>query len=94
MPTEVPDSFGYPIRVDGAAGVALNNKLVGESHHLTHTIQPSSAENLKTTISQGQIGSGRDTGSGALKSETVSKKAFALQDKVIFVLNSLFTPNN
>lgn len=90
----MPDSFGYPIRVDGAAGVALNNKLVGESHHLTHTIQPSSAENLKTKISQGQIGSGRDTGSGTLKSETVSKKAFALQDKVIFVLNSLFTPNN
>lgn len=89
----MPDSFGYPIRVDGAAGVALNNKLVGESHHLTHTIQ-TSAENLKTKISQGQIGSGRDTGSGTLKSETVSKKAFALQDKVIFVLNSLFTPNN
>lgn len=80
--------------MDGAAAVALNNKLVGESHHLTHTIQPSSAENLKTKISQGQIGSGRDTGSGTLKSETVSKKAFALQDKVIFVLNSLFTPNN
>ncbi|XP_015387446.1 serine/threonine-protein kinase 1 isoform X3 [Citrus sinensis] len=81
--TEISGTGGKlaDVRVDGAAGVALNNKLVGESHHLTHTIQPSSAENLKTKISQGQIGSGRDTGSGALKSETVSKKAFALQDK-------------
>ncbi|KDO81788.1 hypothetical protein CISIN_1g0040881mg, partial [Citrus sinensis] len=82
--TEISGTGGKlaDVRVDGAAGVALNNKLVGESHHLTHTIQPSSAENLKTTISQGQIGSGRDTGSGTLKSETVSKKAFALQDKL------------
>ncbi|KAL9423612.1 hypothetical protein AB3S75_035656 [Citrus x aurantiifolia] len=81
--TEISGTGGKlaDVRVDGAAGVALNNKLVGESHHLTHTIQ-TSAENLKTKISQGQIGSGRDTGSGTLKSETVSKKAFALQDKL------------
>ncbi|KAL9423611.1 hypothetical protein AB3S75_035656 [Citrus x aurantiifolia] len=55
--TEISGTGGKlaDVRVDGAAGVALNNKL---------------------------IGSGRDTGSGTLKSETVSKKAFALQDKL------------
>lgn len=71
--------------MDDARGVMSNNKLVGELHPVGRMIQASSPdENLKLNISQGQIGGGRDTTSGTLKSETVSKKSFALQDKVSF----------
>lgn len=82
--------------MDNATGVAANNPLVGESHPALQTIQTSTPEvsgyseqNLKkNTISKAHVGGGGSLGCSTLKNETVSRKAFALQDKVIFILNS------
>jgi hypothetical protein len=82
--------------LDNATGVAANNPLVGESLPALQTIQTSTPEvsgyseqNLKkNTISKAHVEGGGGLGSSTLKNETVSGKAFALQDKVIFILNS------
>lgn len=77
-----------------AGSVAENNNLVGDSHP-TQTMQSSSpsllsytGQDLKTKATKAQV----ESGSSTLKNEAVSRKAFALQDKVILVLNS-FIPN-
>ena len=77
-------------------GVAANNLLDGESLPALQTIQTSTPEvsgfpeqNLKkNTLPKAQVGGGGGLGSSTLKNETVSRKAFALQDKVILILNS------
>jgi hypothetical protein len=85
--------------VENVRAVDANNTLVGESNSVTQTIQASSdsissstEQNLKTKgISHVEVGVGSGISSSTLKNDTVSRKAFALQDKVIFVLNSIFT---
>ncbi|KAB5538442.1 hypothetical protein DKX38_015975 [Salix brachista] len=77
-------------RLDNAMGVAANNLLDGESLPALQTIQTSTPEvsgfpeqNLKkNTLSKAQVGGGGGLGSSTLKNETVSRKAFALQDKL------------
>ncbi|CAK7326221.1 unnamed protein product [Dovyalis caffra] len=76
--------------LDNARGVVANNLLVGESHPALQTLQTSTPEvsgypeqNLKKNItSQAQVGGGGGLGTSPLKNETVSRKAFALQDKL------------
>ncbi|KAJ6718403.1 SERINE/THREONINE-PROTEIN KINASE TAO [Salix purpurea] len=76
--------------LDKAMGVAANNLLDGESLPALQTIQTSTPEvsgfpeqNLKkNTLSKAQVGGGGGLGSSTLKNETVSRKAFALQDKL------------
>lgn len=71
------------------------NSIVGGDSHALHTIQApstsisgSTKQNLKKTISQARSAGGGGGGTSTLKSETVSKKAFALQDKVNLFLES------
>lgn len=78
--------------MENAGGVSLHSISVGEPHSVTQTIQASSRsilgsseQNLKT---KGQV---EGQSSGTLKNETVNRKAFAMQDKVIFVLNFMVT---
>lgn len=75
------------------------NNISVESHSVAQTVRASSpltsissGETLKMkSSSQQKLGFDRDVISSTLmKSETVSKKAFALQDKVIFFLSSAF----
>lgn len=73
-------------RLDDARAAA-NHILARESHKM-QTIRASSlsgspALNLQNSIPQSQVGGGGIMGTHTLKNETVSKKAFALQDKVI-----------
>lgn len=76
--------------LDNATGVAANNPLVGESLPALQTIQTSTPEvsgyseqNLKkNTVSKVHVEGGGGLGSSTLKNETVSRKAFALQDKL------------
>ncbi|XP_011011770.1 PREDICTED: serine/threonine-protein kinase pakH [Populus euphratica] len=76
--------------LDNAMGVAANNRLVGESLPALQTIQTSTPEvsgyseqNLKkNTVSKAHVGGGGSMGCSTLKNETVSRKAFALQDKL------------
>ncbi|KAK3189400.1 hypothetical protein Dsin_028961 [Dipteronia sinensis] len=64
--------------------------MLAELHPVAQTIQASSPltslsfeENPKiNNTSQGKLGIGGDVNSSTLKSETISKKAFALQDKL------------
>ncbi|KAK0573440.1 hypothetical protein LWI29_008036 [Acer saccharum] len=66
------------------------NNVSAESHPVAQTVQASSPltsvsseENPKiNNTSQGKLGIGGDVSSSTLKSETISKKAFALQDKL------------
>ncbi|TXG56644.1 hypothetical protein EZV62_017957 [Acer yangbiense] len=76
------------------ADTRVANNILAESHLVAQTIQASSPltsvsseENPKiNNISQGKLGIGGDVSSSTLKSETISKKAFALQDKIDLVL--------
>jgi len=85
--------------VENIRGVDVNNTLVGESNSVTQTIRASSdfvssstEQILKTKgISHEKLGGGSSIRSSTLKNDTVHRKAFALQDKVIFELNSIFT---
>lgn len=72
--------------MENARGVVENNNVVGGSH-LTQTVRAPSPflgypdQNLKAkNNSLSQVGKGNST----LKSETITRKAFAVQDKVIF----------
>lgn len=77
--------------MENTRGVGANNNLVGESNSVTLTIptspysvSSSTEQNLKTKgISQAELGGGSGISRSTLKSDTVSQKAFALQDKVI-----------
>ncbi|KAF2325468.1 hypothetical protein GH714_029060 [Hevea brasiliensis] len=70
------------------ARVAANHILAGETHSVLQTIRASPSEsgspaqNFKNSIPQSQVGGGGGMGTPTLKNETVSKKAFALQDKL------------
>ncbi|KAK4841239.1 hypothetical protein QYF36_001251 [Acer negundo] len=72
------------------ADTRVANNILAESHPVGQTIQASSPltsvsseENPKiNNTSQGKLGIGGDVSSSTLKSETISKKAFALQDKL------------
>ncbi|XP_030547123.1 serine/threonine-protein kinase 3/4 isoform X2 [Rhodamnia argentea] len=70
-----------------SVGVAVNSTSVGELHQNAHSLEVASPlfgspeQNLKMAESQTQVGSGNDVNS-LLKNETISKKAFALQDKL------------
>lgn len=62
--------------------IDVNNTLVGDPNE----------ENLKTkVIPQAELGGGSGISSGTLNNDTVSRKAFALQDKVMLVLSPIFT---
>lgn len=72
--------------MENARGVDENNNVIGGSH-LTQTVRAPSPllgypdQNLKTkNNSLSLVGKGNST----LKSETITRKAFAVQDKVIF----------
>lgn len=77
--------------MENIRAVGANNNLVGESNSVTLTIQASpnsvsssTEQNLKTKgISQAELGGGSGISRSTLKNDTVSRKAFALQDKVI-----------
>jgi hypothetical protein len=77
--------------VKNIRGVGANNNLVGESNSVTLTTQTSpysgsssTEQNLKTKgISQAELEGGSGISRSTLKNDTVSQKAFALQDKVI-----------
>jgi hypothetical protein len=77
--------------VENIRGVGANNKFVGESNSVTLTVQESpdsvsssTEQNLKTKgISQAELGGGSGISHSTLKNDTVSRKTFALQDKVI-----------
>ncbi|KAF3972963.1 hypothetical protein CMV_003577 [Castanea mollissima] len=77
-------------QVESIRGVDANNTLVGESNSVTQTIRASSdsvssstEQNLKTTgITHVEVGGGSGINSSTLKNDTVSRKAFALQDKL------------
>ncbi|XP_062111408.1 serine/threonine-protein kinase 1 [Humulus lupulus] len=79
-------------RVQTMGIAAENNNLVGDSHP-TQAIQSSSplllgytTPDLKSkSTSQAQVGSGISMGSSALRNETVSRKAFAVQDKLFSI---------
>ncbi|KAL5761612.1 hypothetical protein ACOSP7_017876 [Xanthoceras sorbifolium] len=72
------------------ADTRVGNNILAESQPVAQTVRASSPltsvsseEILKiNNTSQGKFGSGRDISSGTLKNETISKKAFALQDKL------------
>ncbi|XP_031267176.1 serine/threonine-protein kinase dst1 isoform X3 [Pistacia vera] len=78
-------------RVDGGGNVVVSNNLISESHAAAQTIKASSPsisvspdENLRiNNISQGQVGGGINRISGTTKNESASRKAFALQDKLL-----------
>ncbi|XP_030442770.1 serine/threonine-protein kinase 1 isoform X1 [Syzygium oleosum] len=75
-------------RVDNSVGVAANSTSVGELHQNAHSLEAASPlfgspeQNVKMAESQTQVGSGNDVNNSLLKNETISKKAFALQDKL------------
>ncbi|XP_030956875.1 serine/threonine-protein kinase dst1-like [Quercus lobata] len=77
-------------QVENIRGVDANNTLVGESNSVTQTIRASSdsvssstEQNLKTTgVTHVEVGGGSGINSSTLKNDTVSRKAFALQDKL------------
>ncbi|XP_048234777.1 serine/threonine-protein kinase 4 [Ricinus communis] len=76
-------------RVDNASVVAANKILIGESHPLLQNIRTlppvpgSPLQNLKKgSTLQSPVGRSGVVGTSTLKNETVSKKAFALQDKL------------
>lgn len=79
--------------------IDATNTSVGESSSVTlpskaspHSISSSTEQNLKAkVISQAEVGGGSGISSSTLKNDTVSRKAFALQDKVIFILNATLT---
>ena len=87
--------------MENIRGVDVNNILVGESNSVTQTIRASSdsvssstEQNLKTTgITHVEVGGGSGINSSTLKNDTVSRKAFALQDKVISY-GILYSPND
>lgn len=74
------------VREENSVGVTPKNVLVGESHSHAQTVQASDSyeQNIKANnIPKAQ-------GNDGLKSETVSRKAFALQDKVLFIISYQF----
>ncbi|RVX02764.1 hypothetical protein CK203_016522 [Vitis vinifera] len=88
---ECTTSLRYSSRVEDTVDVAANNDQVGESHPGEQTTSKSvfgsPEQNLRTSsISQVQAGGG-GVSSSQLKNETVSRTAFASQDKV----NSTFS---
>ncbi|KAL5759351.1 hypothetical protein ACOSQ2_018189 [Xanthoceras sorbifolium] len=78
------------ISAETRADTRVGNNILAESQPVAQTVRASSPltsvsseEILKiNNTSQGKFGSGRDISSGTLKNETISKKAFALQDKL------------
>ncbi|XP_050237052.1 serine/threonine-protein kinase 1 [Mercurialis annua] len=75
--------------VDKPSVVAANDTLIGESHPALQTIRTfpplpgSSSQNLKKSSTlKSDVGRTGGLGNSTLKNETVSKKAFALQDKL------------
>ncbi|KAG8654231.1 germinal center kinase 1 isoform X2 [Manihot esculenta] len=68
------------------ARAAANHILARESHKMQNkrasSLSGSPALNLQNSIPQSQVGGGGIMGTHTLKNETVSKKAFALQDKL------------
>lgn len=74
--------------------VDADNTLVGESNTVTlankaspHTISGSTKQNLKTKgLCQTELEVGSGTIRRTLNNDTVSQKAFALQDRVVFIL--------
>ncbi|KAF8021387.1 hypothetical protein BT93_G1735 [Corymbia citriodora subsp. variegata] len=75
-------------RVDSSVGIAVNSSSVGELHQNAHSLDAASPlfgspeQNVKMVESQTQVGSGNDVNNSLSKNETISKRAFALQDKL------------
>lgn len=78
------------LQVGNIRSIDATNTSVGESSSVTlpskaspHSISSSTEQNLKAkVISQAEVGGGSGISSSTLKNDTVSRKAFALQDKL------------
>lgn len=88
-------SLGLFSMVDNRRGASANNVTMEESHLMAQGSSPSifapPEQKLRSeSLRQAGAKGGSGIGSSTLKNETISKKkAFALQDKVIFILQSM-----
>ena len=91
MPTQAFNSLGLFYRVDNRSASA-NNTTMEESHLMAQGSSPSifgpPERKLRSdSVPQAKAKGDSEINSSTLKNETISKKkAFALQDKVIFIL--------